>query len=247
MNWLVLVTDIDQFLRACRAYRTFTDSAPSIKITPKTKEAKWGWGPRTQLSSSAGACESVAKPARPPLKKENEMDVFKEKDRVVAIEPVGCAKVSNCKGTVLYVASNGCYVEFDVDIGGHSGGKLFHEKKQQGQRGYCWWVRFESLQLIKGEEIGNEVVPEQDETWVAGKALAQAHLDYILALFEAHSVVYSAESEFDYMSAFIHGYKHGVEDSAGKGVKLAQAHMDYLSLLFEKWVVSREVGHKVGR
>ena len=45
--------------------------------------------------------------------------------------------------------------------------------------------------------------------------LAQAHWDYIESLLKAHEVIAEEiqTAEFHYISAFIHGYKHGVEDS----------------------------------
>ena len=45
--------------------------------------------------------------------------------------------------------------------------------------------------------------------------LAQAHWGYIESLLKIHSVLDEKIKmvEFHYKTAFIHGYKHGVEDS----------------------------------
>jgi len=46
--------------------------------------------------------------------------------------------------------------------------------------------------------------------------LAEAHWKYVEAVLEAHNVHNVDEIGFHYKSAFIHGYKHGVEDCKNK-------------------------------
>jgi len=46
----------------------------------------------------------------------------------------------------------------------------------------------------------------------AGKKLAEAHWSYIEALLHANNVLPSKPDKFHYISAFVHGYKHGWED-----------------------------------
>jgi len=61
-----------------------------------------------------------------------------------------------------------------------------------------------------------ELVNETPKTDRA-KELANQHWSYIKSLLVNHKVDNIEEIGFHYVTSFIHGYKHGIEDSEIKG------------------------------
>lgn len=67
---------------------------------------------------------------------------FKIGDRIIALGKLDDNYLNNKIGTIIYIGSSYCSVEFDEHIDGHNGHNC------DGKYGHCWNCRYDKIKLI---------------------------------------------------------------------------------------------------